>query len=72
SLVRQTSVNQSGFPWTLAQNADSARAYAKGACPVADDLFERSILLAIPSCLSEQDEDDIIRAFDKVLPVCAA
>ena len=72
SLVQQTSVNQSGFPWTLAQNADSARAYAKGACPVADGLFERSILLAIPSCLTDEDENDIIRAFDKVLPVCAA
>jgi hypothetical protein len=34
---------------------------------VADSLFERSILFAIPSCLSEQDEDDIIRALYKVL-----
>jgi hypothetical protein len=30
-------------------------------------LFERSILLAIPSCLTETDEDDIIHAFRKVL-----
>ena len=43
------------------------RDYGKGTCPVADSLFERSILLAIPSCLTRQDEDDIIRAFDKVL-----
>lgn len=71
SLVDQTSVDRAGFPWKLAENAGLARQSAKGACPVADSLFERSALLAIPSCLTEQDEDDIIRAFRRVLPVCA-
>jgi hypothetical protein len=33
---------------------------------VADSLFERSIILAIPSSLTEREEDDIIRAFEKV------
>lgn len=41
--------------------------YAKGTCPTADGLFERSILLAVPSCLTEGDEDDIIHVFRKVL-----
>jgi 8-amino-3,8-dideoxy-alpha-D-manno-octulosonate transaminase len=68
SLVEKTSVDDRGFPWALAENAGSAQDYAKGACLVADSLFERSILLPIPSCLSTQDEDDIIRAFEKVLP----
>jgi dTDP-4-amino-4,6-dideoxygalactose transaminase len=67
SLVNQTSINEAGFPWRLAENADSKLSYTKGTCPVADSLFERSILLAIPSCLTELDEDDIIRAFNKVL-----
>jgi len=67
SLVEQTSVDGGGFPWALAENAASAQDYSKGACPVADSLFERSILLPIPSCLTGQDEDDIIRAFQKVL-----
>jgi 8-amino-3,8-dideoxy-alpha-D-manno-octulosonate transaminase len=67
SLVEQTSVDGGGFPWALAENAASAQDYSKGACPVADNLFERSILLPIPSCLTGQDEDDIIRAFQKVL-----
>lgn len=67
SLVGKTSVDPSGSPWTLAQNAGLARDYGKGACPVADSLFERSIILAIPSCLTERDEQDIIRAFGKVL-----
>jgi dTDP-4-amino-4,6-dideoxygalactose transaminase len=70
SLVRKTSNDCGGFPWNLAENKGLERDYAKGACPVADSLFERSILLAIPSCLTEQDEQDIIRAFEKTLKAC--
>jgi 8-amino-3,8-dideoxy-alpha-D-manno-octulosonate transaminase len=67
SLVNQTSIDGRGFPWGLAENQNSKPDYAKGTCPVADSLFERSILLAIPSCLTELDEDDIIHALRKVL-----
>jgi 8-amino-3,8-dideoxy-alpha-D-manno-octulosonate transaminase len=42
--------------------------FGKGTCPVADDLFERSIIMAIPSRLTEKDEEDIIKAFHKVIP----
>jgi dTDP-4-amino-4,6-dideoxygalactose transaminase len=69
SLVEHSSVDGSGFPWKLAENAGLERKYHKGTCPTADNLFERSILIAIPSCLKKRDEDDIIRAFGKVLPV---
>jgi 8-amino-3,8-dideoxy-alpha-D-manno-octulosonate transaminase len=62
SLVRRR-----GLAWSLEENAGSLRDYGKGACPVADNLFERSVLLAIPSCLTTEDEDDIIHAFQKVL-----
>jgi dTDP-4-amino-4,6-dideoxygalactose transaminase len=67
SLVNQTSVDKAGFPWKLAENQLSCPQYKKGTCPVADRLFERSILIAIPSCLTERDEDDIIHGFRKVL-----
>jgi dTDP-4-amino-4,6-dideoxygalactose transaminase len=67
SLVQRTSVDRGGFPWSLAENRDLVHSYDKGTCPVADGLFERSILIAIPSCLSTEDEDDIIRAFERVL-----
>lgn len=66
SMVTKTSIDQSGFPWNLTENSGLRTQYDKGTCPVADSLFERSILLAIPSSLTEQDEDDIIRAFEKV------
>jgi 8-amino-3,8-dideoxy-alpha-D-manno-octulosonate transaminase len=67
SLVNKTSIDGKGFPWNLVENRDSKPVYDKGTCPVADSLFERSILLAIPSCLTETDEDQIIHAFRKVL-----
>lgn len=67
SLLRRTSIDGKGFPWNLPANSESSVEYAKGLCPVADSLFERSILLPIPSCLTNRDEDDIIAAFDKVL-----
>jgi 8-amino-3,8-dideoxy-alpha-D-manno-octulosonate transaminase len=66
SLVKKTSVAP-GFPWGLAENQGLVPEYGKGACPVADSLFERSILLPIPSCLTREDEDDIIRAFEEAL-----
>ena len=66
SLVQMTSVDRGGFPWNLAENSGLRTQYAKGTCPAADSLFERSILIAIPSSLTERDENDIIRAFEKV------
>jgi 8-amino-3,8-dideoxy-alpha-D-manno-octulosonate transaminase len=66
SLVQKTSVDRAGFPWNLSENSGLRMEYAKGTCPVADSLFERSILIAIPSLLTERDESDIIRAFEKV------
>lgn len=67
SLVNQASVDGRGFPWKLAENTGLRGVYAKGTCPKADSLFERSILLPIPSCLTKRDEDDVIHAFEKVL-----
>jgi 8-amino-3,8-dideoxy-alpha-D-manno-octulosonate transaminase len=69
SLVNRSSVDGRGFPWNLAENAGLGGNYSKGACPHADSLFERSILLPIPSCLTKRDEDEIIGAFEKVLRV---
>ena len=71
SLVQKTSVDRANSPWSLAENCESRTDYSKGTCPTADSLFERSCLLAVPSCLTTKDEDDIIAAFDKVLPAIA-
>ena len=66
SLVNRTSNDRAGFPWNLTENRDSLVRYNRGTCPNADSLFDRSILIAIPSCLSAEDENDIIHAFERV------
>lgn len=60
-------VERRGLAWKLAENRGLGRDSSKGACPYADSLFERSIVIAVPSCLTPKDEDDIIEAFEKVL-----
>lgn len=67
SLVKRCSIDKLGFPWDMTENASSEKRYDKGTCPVADSLFERSVIMSIPSNLKPNDEDDIIRAFAKVL-----
>jgi dTDP-4-amino-4,6-dideoxygalactose transaminase len=59
-------------PWALTENEKSRTEYGKGNCPHADRLFESSSILAVPSCLTKEDENDIITAFDKVLSAVAA
>jgi dTDP-4-amino-4,6-dideoxygalactose transaminase len=67
ALVHKVGTDDRGSPWTLTENQGSDFSYAKGTCPRADDLFERSQLLAIPSCLSSSDEDEIIAAFQEAM-----
>lgn len=66
-LVQKIGTDNNGSPWTLAENRDSVYSYNRGACPRADGLFGRTQMLAIPSCLTRDDEDDIIRAFHLAL-----
>ena len=67
ALVRKIGTDAKGSPWTLEENKGSAYDYGRGACPVADDLFARSQLLSIPSCITEAEEDQIIDAFRDAL-----
>jgi 8-amino-3,8-dideoxy-alpha-D-manno-octulosonate transaminase len=55
-LVRQVPLSPAGNPWNLPENQDSGRRYAKGTCPQSDALFARSVLIPIPSRLTEQQE----------------
>ncbi|HEV2354153.1 MAG TPA: hypothetical protein VGR89_07915, partial [Puia sp.] len=67
SLLKRSSVDANGFPWNLAENSESHPSYERGTCPAADSLFARSIIIAVPSCLTNQDEEEIINAVEKVL-----
>lgn len=72
SLTRRSSVDRGGFPWSHPMNQGLGGKYEPGICPVADDLFERTLMLPIPSCLTARDEDDIIAAYRKVTAALAA
>jgi dTDP-4-amino-4,6-dideoxygalactose transaminase len=55
-LTRKVPLSPAGNPWNLPQNRESEHKYAKGACPRSDELFDRSILLPIPSKLTQVQE----------------
>ena len=57
ALVQKTPLSAAGNPWSLPQNSESVYRYNKGVCPQSDALFARSILLAIPSRLTESQEE---------------
>jgi len=57
ALVQKVPLSPAGNPWRLPENAESAYDYALGACPQSDDLFERSVLISVPSRLTREQED---------------
>ena len=65
SLVDKVGLSPASEPWSLAENSKSVYDYARGACPRSDGLLARSILVPIPSCLTEGQEKgaaELIRA----------
>ena len=48
SLVRRSSVERGGFPWTHPANHGLGGSYERGTCRVADDLFERTLIFRFP------------------------
>ena len=57
SLVKKVSLSPAGNPWNLAENRESVYDYGKGTCPKSDDLFERSVLIPVPSKLTVKQEE---------------
>ena len=70
SLLHKRAISPDGFPWSHPANAFHEEiSYARGTLPVCDDYHDRGALLAIASCLTEKDVDDIATAFEKVAAV---
>lgn len=67
SLVNKVPLSSAGNPWTLPDNIDSNYNYAKGACPKSDDLFSRSLIIPVPSCLTEEQEQFAIKLIQKAV-----
>jgi 8-amino-3,8-dideoxy-alpha-D-manno-octulosonate transaminase len=62
SLVEKVPLSPAGNPWSLPQNAESIYEYGRGACLVSDDLFERSVIITIPSRLTAEQEHKMTQA----------
>ncbi|MFC1636316.1 DegT/DnrJ/EryC1/StrS family aminotransferase [Planctomycetota bacterium] len=56
SLVERIPLSPAGNPWSLPRNADSVFEYTRGTCPASDDLFDRSVIITIPSRLTTEQE----------------
>jgi 8-amino-3,8-dideoxy-alpha-D-manno-octulosonate transaminase len=56
ALVEKAPLSPAGNPWSLRENAGLVRQYRRGACPRSDDLFDRSVLVTVPSRLSRPQE----------------
>jgi 8-amino-3,8-dideoxy-alpha-D-manno-octulosonate transaminase len=56
-LVKKTPLSPAGNPWSLAENRRSRHNYAKGSCPASDALFERSLILGVPSGLTPRQTE---------------
>jgi 8-amino-3,8-dideoxy-alpha-D-manno-octulosonate transaminase len=70
SLVEKRSLSKDGFPWSHSANAFAADIdYHRGLLPKCDAMSERAPILAIASCQTDNDVDDIITAFHKVARV---
>ena len=67
SLVEKIPLSPAGNPWSLPQNAESVFEYCKGACPTSDDLFERSVIITIPSRLTAEQEKEMTQAIRKAV-----
>ncbi|MBN1853022.1 MAG: DegT/DnrJ/EryC1/StrS family aminotransferase [Pirellulales bacterium] len=69
ALVRKCSNSPDGYPWTHPMNQESPSNYVKGTLPVADNLFERSVIIPIASCLTGKQESLFVDLFRKAARV---
>ena len=67
SLVDKVGLSPAGNPWSLQENAERVYDYNKGACPMSDSLFERAILLPIPSKLTVEQEKDAVEVIKQAV-----
>jgi dTDP-4-amino-4,6-dideoxygalactose transaminase len=57
ALVKKVGLSPANDPWALEANKASNYSYDKGVCPQSDALFSRSVLIPVPSCLTEELEN---------------
>ena len=66
NLTEKRSVSPDGFPWTHPANAPYVREYGKGTLPQTGRLMEQFVGIWMPPTMTEEDDQDIIKAVRKV------
>jgi 8-amino-3,8-dideoxy-alpha-D-manno-octulosonate transaminase len=66
NLLKKVPVTTAGCPWTCPFNQESPMEYRAGMLSRSDDLLDRARMMNIPPIMTDQDEEDLIRAFQKV------
>jgi dTDP-4-amino-4,6-dideoxygalactose transaminase len=66
SLLKNAPVTTESCPWSCPFNAESPMSYSASMLPRSNELLDKSLMLSMPPRLTEQDVNDIIRAFRKV------
>jgi len=66
NLLKNMPVTTAGCPWTCPFNQGSPMEYHAGMLPRSNDLLDRARMISLPPQMTDQDEEDLIRAFKKV------
>jgi 8-amino-3,8-dideoxy-alpha-D-manno-octulosonate transaminase len=66
NLLSKIGVTTKECPWTCPFNKDSIADFSSNTLPISNDILDRSMMLTMPPLLTQQDEEDVIKAFQKV------
>ncbi|MFB0547170.1 MAG: DegT/DnrJ/EryC1/StrS family aminotransferase [Anaerolineae bacterium] len=66
NLTEKRSISPDGYPWTHPANEPYVREYGKGSLPRTDELMEQWVAIWMPPTMTEEDDQDIIKAVRKV------
>lgn len=66
NLLSKAAITTAGCPWSCPFNKESVMEYSADLLPRSNDILDRSLMVPMPPKLTEQDEEDFVRAFRKV------
>ena len=66
NLLSNAPVTTEGCPWSCPYNAESPMEYKANMLPRSNQLLDKARMLSLPPLLTDQDINDVIRAFRKV------
>jgi dTDP-4-amino-4,6-dideoxygalactose transaminase len=67
TLMSKKPVTTEGCPWSCPFNSESNMQYTPDMMPKSNEILDKSVMLTMPPLLTEEDEEDVIKAFRKVI-----